>query len=165
MRNGRHYKKILLIFSGFLVILLSVFFLIIIFLPRYYKQESITILKNSKTHDELKKAVGPLGIFIQIKDGSWIAIRYTDTHSIPSWSLSIALDSNGKWFESKRHFCGRLRSYRVIVKKMELLDKKSIDYDLFMEKHYQELFYVASAPNLKVARKKLLLMGFYEISN
>ena len=37
-----------------------------------------------------------------------ISIYYQDSHSPIFWSCSIALDSEGKWYESDLHYCGYL---------------------------------------------------------
>jgi len=58
-------------------------------------------------------AVGQRGIALEYPDGSWIAIYYDDVHSGVSWSLAIARDSAGAWYESDRHFCGALESLRA----------------------------------------------------
>ena len=64
------------------------------------------------TAAELEDAVGDLGAVFHFHDGSWIAVRYNDSHSMAPWSFAIALDSGGLWFESTEHFCGAFKANR-----------------------------------------------------
>lgn len=61
------------------------------------------------TPAELEDVVGYLGAVFHFRDGTWMAVRYNDSHSIAAWSFAIARDSGGMWFESTEHFCGAFR--------------------------------------------------------
>jgi hypothetical protein len=69
------------------------------------RRESLSILGAATSTNALLEAVGHLGIFISLQDGSWIAIRYRDTHGGRIDSMAIARDSGGGWFESTEHYC------------------------------------------------------------
>jgi len=63
---------------------------------------------------ELEKVLGPLGVVLHFKDGSWLAISYRDDHSFLGWSAAVARDSEGAWFESSEHFCGHLKKAALV---------------------------------------------------
>jgi hypothetical protein len=114
------FKRILL---GLLAVLLLLLLLVFVVEPMTWhwrvRRESIATLSAAKTTNELQQAVGGLGIFIPIRDGSWIAIRYRDTHAGRIASLAVARDSGGSWFESDYHFCGAFAGYRHERRSME----------------------------------------------
>jgi hypothetical protein len=109
----RILKRILL---GLLAVFLLLLLLIFVGEPVTWhwrvRRDSIATLSAAKTTNDLQQAVGGLGIFIPIRDGSWIAIRYRDTHAGRIASLAVARDSDGSWFESDHHFCGAFAGYR-----------------------------------------------------
>lgn len=120
------------------------------------KRQSIDLLKQAKTTNELQAAVGSYGLFIALTNDQWIAIRYRDTHSFGIKSVSIALDSGGAWFESEAHHCGTFRSW-ANYKKMLAEDDSEAKEDL--PAIYQTLLAIESAPNLETARARLRDLG------
>lgn len=85
--------------------------------------DAVKALSAAHTQDELRAATGELSTCLHMPDGSWIAIRYRDTHHYPNWSLAVALCSDGTWYQSERHFCGSLQSYeseRKLIKSGEM---------------------------------------------
>ena len=62
--------------------------------------ESIRALSGAVNSDAMENAVGHLGIVFHLADGSWIAIRYVDRHNGDFWSSAVALDSEGRWYDS-----------------------------------------------------------------
>jgi hypothetical protein len=80
--------------------------------PEEARTHAVKVLANARTAQELRKAVGGLGVLLVCQDGSWIAIRYDDSHEANSfWSCALAFDSDGNWYESNYHFCGNLGGY------------------------------------------------------
>jgi hypothetical protein len=75
------------------------------------EKASFVALADAKSLQELEATVSYLGVVLHVRNGEWIAIRYRDRHRLPSWSVAVALDSQGHWFVSRRHFCGRLSGY------------------------------------------------------
>lgn len=66
------------------------------------RKEAVEFLTTS-TQSELRSQC----LFYSLADGSWIAIRYRDSHGFPGvYSLSVARCSDGTWFESSHHYCG-----------------------------------------------------------
>jgi hypothetical protein len=127
------------------------------------ERESIGVLKKAKSLDELKEAVNSLGIFISLKDQSWIAIRYNDLHVFTIPSSAVALDSSGKWYASTYHFCGQFGIYRSI----EEQERMGMSHELFegmMTGNIAKIHALASSGNLLDARKRLLQLDFYEIT-
>lgn len=72
-----------------------------------WKQKSIRLLKSARTTNELRDAIAS-GAFVSFPDGAWLAIRHGHTHAGGAWSESVALDSEGRWYESRYVFCGAL---------------------------------------------------------
>ena len=75
---------------------------------------SFQMLARARSTGQLLDAVGELGVVLTPGDGDWIAIRYTDSHSVP-WSSAVAHTSDDRWWVSSRHFCGTLNAYRHVV--------------------------------------------------
>jgi hypothetical protein len=138
--------------------------------PGQQRRESIRLLSAAKTPDELKKVVTNLGAIITPTNGGWMAIRYRDSHTLGPVSKSVALDSEGHWFESEKHFCGEFRSTRDMMDRerryrAEIPDHFTKESESFYFKPgtpsepYYRLF---TATNLDAARKQLLVLGFRE---
>ena len=105
------------------------------------RSHAIELLQDASTVEELNDAVGYLGLFQPISDHDWIAIRYKDMHVSPGfWSYATALDSEGHWYVSTYHHCGRFQSYRKAV---ELIDNEP---DPVFKSHYERR--LESFPNL-----------------
>lgn len=101
---------------GMLALLAALVIVLFVFEPMTWqwrvRKGSVSILRAAQSTNELRDAVGYLGIFIPQQNGSWIAIRYRDTHAGRVESLAIARDSGGGWFESTNHFCGTFLIYQ-----------------------------------------------------
>ena len=85
--------------------------------PFFSRWQSRRLLAAASTPEELQAAVGGLGAFYTFPDGSWLAIRYRDSHTCGIWSVAVARDSGGNWYESREHFCGAFvvrRNYRAL---------------------------------------------------
>ena len=128
------------------------------------------ILSEASSTEELEEAVGKLGIVIELGDGSWIAIRYIDSHSGGIFSNAIALDSDGRWYESSYHFCGRFYAYKLtkksnqdLVTKLKAVGDDSVSFDSMMREHDETIFEIENASNLEDAQQRLLELGFREL--
>jgi len=121
-------------------------------------------LSTAKTPEELRAAVGRLGAYFPLRDGSWVAVRYTDTHAAPGYSCAVARDSGGQWFYSSRHFCGRFRIYFKLENQTRrlatALGESEEQIRQSMARTAPEMFALANATNLVAARAQLLAMGF-----
>ncbi|MFA6544647.1 MAG: hypothetical protein WCS99_09500 [Limisphaerales bacterium] len=119
---------------------------------------------RAKTPEELRGAVGHWGAFFPLRDGSWVAVRYTDTHAAPGYYCAIAHDSGGQWFYSSHHFCGRFRIYFQFEKRTRELAAATGDTEAEVQsslsRHDAQMFGLATATNLAAARAQLLTMGF-----
>src|SRR5262249_14500033 len=87
------------------------------------EKESIRLLAEASAGRSLEEAVGHLGIVFRLREGSWIAIRYRDSHVFPMWSSAVALDSKGNWFRSTQHYCGRFMAHRGQKQEQEEWEK------------------------------------------
>jgi hypothetical protein len=138
--------------------------------PGQQRRESIRLLSAAKTPDELKKVITDLGAFITPTNGGWMAIRYRDSHTLGPLSKSVALDSEGHWFESEKHFCGEFRSARSLMDRERRYRAESPklftnqpDSIYFKPGTTTEPYYrLFTATNLDAARKELLVLGFRE---
>ena len=136
-----------------------------------HRREAVELLSAAKTPEDLKDAVGNLGAFIAFTNRSWIAIRYHDLHDMPLvLSLAVARDSDGRWFECERHFCGILKhASQYWVGEMEM--RKEFP-DSFTNRptsasgnsmpKMEELIPLFAATNLDAARRQLLGIRFRE---
>lgn len=135
------------------------------------EKESIRLLRESSDKATLKDAVGDLGLFAEMADGSWLAIRYRDRHGFPMWSSAVALDSEGNWYRSNEHYCGRFMHYRRQKQRNEEdredARKKNVpqlerdEFNEFLESRLDKDFVeLEAAPTLEEARKVLERLGF-----
>ena len=133
-----------------------------------HRRESIRILSAAKTPQELRAAVGKYGAFIEPTNGGWVAIRYTDTHSGSVQSMTVVRDSDGKWFESRRHFCGVLQNNAsnsiadYLRLQPELPDAFPTQTNAHGIPSPDQLIPLFHATNVDAARKQLLTLGFKE---
>jgi hypothetical protein len=98
-------------------------------LEKQWRTESIAALQAARTTDQLEQAVGRLGVYVPLADGSWIAISYHDTHSGTIASLAIARDSGDNWYESTEHYCGSLRGLTLRIEQEQAqvpMDERSL---------------------------------------
>ncbi|HWN94909.1 MAG TPA: hypothetical protein VNT99_07740 [Methylomirabilota bacterium] len=121
-------------------------------------------MSRAKTVEDLRAAVGRWGAFVPLRDGSWVAVRYTDTHAAPGYSCAVAHDSGGEWLYSSHHFCGRFRNYFQIEKQTRdssaATGESEAEVLQRMALQDAQIFGLANATNLDAARAQLLTMGF-----
>jgi hypothetical protein len=122
------------------------------------EEASFEILARATSPSELEEAVESLGLFLKYPDGSWLAIRYRDSHYYPMWSSSVARDSGGSWFTSQVHFCGRFRYYRQWKEQGSELPE-AFDLDPVR----QSVRRLGEANTLAEARQRLVALGFLEV--
>lgn len=135
----------------------------------YTRENSIQALTAAENHQQLEEAVKPNGVLVYAKDGSWVAIRYRDTHYLsPIQSLAIAKDSGGRWFSCERHFCGWLTSFARERTRIE--DPNALE-EMFPpspgsrgQVGYERMEALFSSADLGALRASLKQMGFQEIS-
>jgi hypothetical protein len=171
----------LIIFSGLAVSILTVagflYYEEVISPKMWYpwtRNDSIRILTAAQTKNDLKQVLS-WGAFIPLTNGSWIAIRYRDSHLGGIFSCAVARDSGGGWFESDRHFCGSLSGFWSELKIREGMTKEEMlaadirpltnlvylgrsDYSHVPT--IDELEPIALAPDLESARRELVRVGF-----
>lgn len=157
-------KYVALVVVGLILVLVVASYAYAWYLPRQARSEAIAALSNVNTLEECKPIL-KLGTWLQMKDGSWIAIRYDDCHA-PFWSMSVAIDSGGNWYESDEHFCGQFMGYEsrkeTVAEEIAILrkDNKPIPSELEDGVKSDPLHDIEQSPDLKAAIPKLLKMGF-----
>jgi hypothetical protein len=164
--STKKVMKIAAIVACALILLLVVFpgYVAAVVGPLFDRIHARRALSHAKTPEELRTAVGKWGAFFPLRDGSWVAVRYTDTHAAPGYSCAVAHDSGGQWFYSRHHFCGRFRSYLQLEKQMResaaVTGDSEADVQSRMSRHDAQVFGLATATNLAAARAQLLTLGF-----
>jgi hypothetical protein len=124
------------------------------------ERQSFAELARCQTVSELEEVTDWLGVVLKTRDGGWIAIRYRDSHKQAGglWSSAVARDSDGRWYVSSEHFCGRFQGYRLDKKKLnegfeaEWLRERSADY--------RKLEAIESCADVGAAAPLLLDIGF-----
>ena len=148
----KRFLKIVLL--GMVLPILGLAFCIFIAIPVISsiqaESESVRLLSEAKSTNELAEAVGSLGVMMQLTNGGRIAIRYRDMHSPGFFSCAIARDSDGNWFESRRHFCGNLRYWPTL----------KVQPDGDDDPFYREMLSIENATNMPAARIALEKLGF-----
>jgi hypothetical protein len=76
--------------------------------PKRARHDAVKALTSTNSTNKLAALKGTFGKFFSFDDGSWLVVRYKDTHSGFVGSYALTRDSDGKWLESKYHFCGML---------------------------------------------------------
>ena len=130
---------------------------------RFVHRRAHAILGAARSPEQLRAAVGQLGAFYALRDGSWVAIRYSDQHGMMGYSCATACDSAGRWYGTTYHFCGRFAAFRQ--RESELKKSRGQappDPDTQLQQQDTELFALANAPNLDSARAVLFQLGFTE---
>jgi hypothetical protein len=162
----RHLSRTAIAIIVALLAGLVCFFVFPFWRPMVWRSQSVKALSAANDETALREAVGSLGVFIPVKDGSWIAIRYTDSHSGYIFSMAIARDSGGQWFESKYHFCGEFRFFdqwvRAQSQPADSAERLNAAAYVFDDEH-GDLRDIFNAPNLPKARAALLRAGFRPI--
>ena len=128
-----------------------------------FERQSLRLLCKAHGVEELQKAVGPLGIVFKFSDGSWIAIRYKDSHAGPGWSKAIAMDSVGRFYESDFHFCGSFMVYRKEKQRYKGINELLPEEERIRPQFtgiLRQIDSIASSPNLPRGREQLLSLGF-----
>jgi len=159
----KRITKIIIVTPLLVVVALIAAFLLWLFVinpviwQRNTNEESIRILASAKSTDELAAAVGSLGLLLTFPDGSWMAIRYVDTHA-GGCSLAVVRDSGGQWFTSRHHFCGELGTYHQQYDYQEMMrEHGGVEHD---ELQKYPIHVVAISQSLDTARDQLLKIGF-----
>jgi hypothetical protein len=122
------------------------------------EEESIHVLAQATSKAELIEAVGELGIFLTLKDSSWIAIRSRCVRSLPLWASSVALDSEGNWSRSNCYLSGIFRNYRVEKERIKEFTADELEERL--RDCHPYVHAIAISPDLEAAYQALDVLGF-----
>jgi len=76
------------------------------------RRESIRILGDIASTNDLQRSVGNAGAVLTLTNGSWIVIRVVLQFE-PEREVAIARDSEGRWFEGQQKLTGALTWYRA----------------------------------------------------
>lgn len=121
-------------------------------------------LRSVSSPQDLEHLVAPLGIVLRLRDGTWLAIRYHDSHVGRLWSQAVALDSDGRLYQSEYHFCGTLNAYRLARDGGKdwppELAGEGRRYKELQLQGFGDLHALAEASTLEAARQVLPRLGF-----
>lgn len=150
-----------------------------VFGSRQARTEAIARLKAAESEAQLREAIGGLGLYLQSTNGWWMAIRYRDSHAGGIWSVAVAKDSGGQFYESHHHYCGKLPAFGRDLEGYSQLWKSAAeqqnpelrkqwfqDADQLqgeIKRRFPELLRVAQATNLAEARVQLQKAWFSRI--
>ena len=127
---------------------------------REAQREARRLLSAASTSQELQQAVGSLGMFYTFPDGSWLAIRYSDSHTNGIWSIAVARDSGGNWYQSQEHFCGTFRFVRD-------LQQRSLDFgepaEVPSDERSRWIQQLGASPDLQTARQRIVSRYFTQL--
>ncbi|HLP84147.1 MAG TPA: hypothetical protein VK157_07340 [Phycisphaerales bacterium] len=110
-----------------------------------------------------------LGIDIDLPDGTWIVIDYRDSHSYPGYSLAYALTSDGTWYTSREHFCGRWGSMSEKLKQMKQYRDSNDELEREMSAYAEQSLKndpqarIVFANTLTEAKAELIAIGFEQV--
>jgi hypothetical protein len=128
--------------------------------PFFARREAIRLLSAASTSQQLQEAVGSLGTFYTFPDSSWVAIRYRDSHSGGIWSVAVARDSGGDWYQSSEHFCGAFSIVRHLQKLSAALGEPPEPPSDERGKWIQQL---GASPDLQSARQHITSRYFTQL--
>jgi hypothetical protein len=116
-----------------------------------------------------QEAIGPWGVYLEIRGGGWVAIAYEDSHAPFLISRSIALTSSGKWLKSSKHYCAGLMAY---AGQREFCSRNGLRDDVALERVVKGdpkcmggLFKAEVSQGVDDAITYLKEIGFVEISS
>jgi hypothetical protein len=120
--------------------------------PFFARREAQRLLSAASTSQQLQDAVGPLGMFCTFPDGSWLAIRYCDSHAGGIWSIAVARDSGGIWYQSREHFCGAFSMVRQLQQLSSALGEAA---DAPSDERSRWIQQLSASPDLQTARQRI----------
>ena len=126
-------------------------------LPRV-ERDAAAELAACTTRSDFDDAVGDLGVVLDIADGSWIAIRYDDSHYY-CYSSATAVDSDGRWYRSREHFCGLFSIHRSVREDIAACDDETLVP--YLEQRYPvSIRRIETQTGLPDACSRLMDLGF-----
>ena len=143
----------------FSLLFLYVAWLHLLIEPFFARREAQRLLSAASTPQQLQEAVGRLGALYTFPDGSWLAIRYRDSHGGGIWSLAIARDSGGNWYQSREHFCGAFSG----VRHMHQLALAAGEPFQPSDERSRWILDLGSSPDLQTARQRLTSHYFTQL--
>lgn len=134
--------------------------------PYFATRESIQALSEASSEEGARSASKGLGAFLTFPDHSWLAIRCKETHV--GWSVAIARDNEGRWYQSREHFCGSLLSVRDhqlwLDEEREFGDQAGEPLPEPSDPHSKWIRFVSDSPDLETARQRLTSKYFKPFS-
>jgi len=129
------------------------------------RRASYNLLAAAADRDALNNAVDRLGVLLELPDGEWIAIRYSDSHAWPGYSIAVALTSDGRWLESSYHYCGLFRGYKHHLERVQEAtteEERGIFEDAIASReNLHRLRTIETQRTLDEAVEELLAMDFF----
>ena len=157
-RKLKEPSTIALLCLGFFVAYVT--FLHLLIDPFLAQREAKRLLSSASTQQQLQAAVGPLGTVYSFPDNSWLAIHYRDSHGGGIWSIAIARDSGGNWYESREHFCGAFNAVRQIQKLSSTVGSPTEES---LDERGKWISRLSASPDLQAARLQITSRYFTRI--
>lgn len=140
-------------------------------MTRSWEKSLIGQLESIHSYDE---AVLAESTILGDPEDEWIVLGYEDTHSGRILSVTVAKTKDGRWFESRRHFCGAINSganaNRSAAEYQALLDAHPADdtlpgviEDAIETRDSDELWKIGKEPDQEKQVQMLIEAGFWEI--
>lgn len=123
-------------------------------------KNAIQVLQQAQTTNEIAQVLGDLGVFLTFQDGSWMAIKYSDSHAGSAVSSAIIRDSEDQLYSSDYHFCGSFIVYPEKIESAKRIENLT-DEDLnkgansLIMTGFEDIHKLIISPDLKTARKNL----------
>lgn len=145
-------------------------------LVRSWQSDLVEQLQQISSFDVAMESDLGLGSVLSDRDDKWIVVGYQDTHHGRLLSLAIAKTQDGRWFESRRHFCGtinsgrgsnhRLAEYQKMLEEMPDQEEFLIEAIEFETENRDtdELWIIGKEPDPDVQVQMLFDAGFTEIA-
>ena len=131
--------------------------------PFFARREALRLLSAASTSQQLQDAVGSLGAFYTFRDGSWLAVCYRDSHGGGIWSVAIARDSGGNWYESREHFCGAFRADRRLQQHEQLAIALGESPEAPSDERSRWILQLRASPDLQTARQRITSRYFTQL--
>ena len=167
------WSGVAIVTKGIALCVIVFFVGVFVFLPLTFeirhKWAGARALAAATNEAERQKAVGSLGFHHRFPNGDWLAIFYADNHAGFVGSVAVATTSDGKWYQSKEHFCRLFQGLQARLEREQeqLALAKEIGDTEYDPANYRpgawaHLYEGMHAPAMTAAEESLLKMGFEE---
>jgi hypothetical protein len=141
------------VFAGGALILVVVVYYAAVNATSDFEDQNVAALMPVTSFDEAQAPISRLGALLGTNQGPWVAIEYRDTHYGLIASSAVAKTSDGRWFQSAKHYCGKFGLFSSI--------REHDSYDRAVG-HFPRLAAADRAASVDEMIEILLELGFVE---